>query len=153
MHDSESIEILERLLVLAVDGVEGYRHAADAVKAPNIRRALQRSAADREEIVRALTKTLVSLGHKPSHHGSIPGAVHRRWLDALRSLADGSAEAVLKECQRGEQATIAGFSQAGARGLPEEVQAIVQAQLGRVLTSSANLRRLIIELEDQPERL
>jgi uncharacterized protein (TIGR02284 family) len=153
MHHSEPIEVLDKLLVLAADGVEGYRHAADAVKSPGIRRTLQKSAADREEIVSVLTNTLVSLGYKPSHHGSIPGAVHRRWLDALRPLTHGSAEAILKECQRGEQATIAGFSHALGRGLPEDIHAVVQAQLGRVLMSSARLRRLVVELEDEPRHV
>src|SRR5690242_18769057 len=66
-HD-EVIRALDHLLMLSADGAEGYRHAAAAVEDPRIHRLLAKHAAEREEIACVLTNTLVSLGHKPTHH-------------------------------------------------------------------------------------
>ena len=138
----ETIHALDRLLVLCADGAEGYRHAAGAVDDPTVHRFLAKRAAEREEIVSVLTNTLVAIGYKPGHHGSVQGAVHRRWLDAIGLLKRNSVQAILHECERGEQETIAGFTAALGRGLPEEIHAVVQSQLGRVLEAGAALRGL-----------
>lgn len=142
--------MLDRLLALCTDGVECYRHAAAAVQEPSIHRFLARSAAEREEIATVLTNTLVSIGYKPSHDRSVPGALHRRWLDVLGALKHNATPAILHECERGEHETIAGFMTVLGRSLPNDVHVVVQSQLGRVLETSAALRRVVLELEGEP---
>jgi uncharacterized protein (TIGR02284 family) len=140
--DPETVEVLDHLLVLCADGAYGYQHAAAAVKDPAIHRFLAKSAAVREEIVAVLTNTLVSIGYKPSHHGSIPGAIHRRWIDVIGALSSDATDAVLRECERGEHETIVAFTSALGRPLPEDVRAVVRSQLGRILETNATLHKL-----------
>jgi uncharacterized protein (TIGR02284 family) len=150
--EPDVIRILDRLLVVAQDGVEGYRHAASAIpgeRDASIHSFLAKNAAEREEIVATLTNALVSYGYKPAHHGSLAGAAHRRWVDLIGKIGYDPA-GILTECERGEEKTISAYAHALGRALPAEVHALVQAQLGRVLSGSAALSRILLDLRRHP---
>ncbi len=146
-----AVDVLQRLLVVCADGTAGYRHAAAHVPDRSIHAMLARNAAQREEMESVLTYALVELGFKPSHHGSVAGAVHRRWLGALPAVKTNPTRAILRECQRGERETIEAFAAALGRSLPDEVHNVVQSQLGRVLEASAALGREVLALDDAGE--
>jgi uncharacterized protein (TIGR02284 family) len=135
----ELIDIVRHLLVSSTDGIEGYRRAAQDVKSDRLRGFLSEAAAEREQIAAVLTNLLVSLGFKPSHHGSLEGAIHRRWLDALGAFAPHADDGILRECQRGEQETIAAFAKALDHDLPDEVRSTLHTQLARIFEASAAL--------------
>jgi uncharacterized protein (TIGR02284 family) len=136
------VKTLERLLAVCEDGVLGYRRAAAAIDDPRLRAPLAAEAARREEVASVLAYALVDLGTKPSHHGSLEGAIHRRWVDALAASRAGGAHAILKECLRGERATIYAFAEALAEDLPYAVRTVVQSQLGRVLEAAETVSNL-----------
>ena len=136
----DPIQVLHHLLVLCSDAAAGYRDAAHAVRDPNIRRMLERNASEREEIASVITYKLVELGHKPTHHGSALGAAHRAWLVTMAKLDPGDTVGLLDACATGERETLARFSAALGRPLPDDVHALVQSQLGRVLSASAALQ-------------
>jgi len=149
---ADVIRVLSHLLSIAHDGVEGYHQAACAIPvatAPRLHRFLAANAATREEIVSVLTNTLVEWGYKPPHHGSLAGAAHRRWLDLVGKLAS-DPKAILDECERGEEKMLQAFAHGLGRSLPASVHAVIQSQLARVLTASAALRRVILDLERSP---
>ena len=146
-----AVDVLQRLLVVCADGAAGYRHAAAGIPDRTIHAMLARNAAQREEMESVLTYALVELGFKPSHHGSVAGAVHRRWLDALPAVKSNATRSILRECQRGERETIEAFAAALGRSLPNNVHNIVQSQLGRVLEASAALGREVLALDEAQE--
>jgi uncharacterized protein (TIGR02284 family) len=123
---------LEHLLALTHDGIEGYHHAAAAVADPKVHTFLMQCAASREEIACVLTNLLVELGHKPEQYGSLPGSVHRSWVDLLATVRRASVDAVLRECERGENEALIAFRHALANDLPPAVGGVVQAQFRRV---------------------
>jgi uncharacterized protein (TIGR02284 family) len=144
--ERQGVDVLERLLVVCQDGVDGYRRAAADVPAGPLRDFLSGAAARREELTSVLTHALVELGHKPVHHGSIGAAVHRRWLDAVAALG-GTPEAVLEECQRGERQSLAAFASATGRDLPEAAHRVVRDVCERFLEASAALNRVAADLD------
>jgi uncharacterized protein (TIGR02284 family) len=148
----DPVQVLNHLLVLCSDAAAGYRGAAHAIADPNLRRMLERNAADREEIASVLTYKLVELGHKPAHHGSALGAAHRAWLVATATLDPGDTVALLDACATGERETLAQFSAALGRPLPDDVHAVVQSQLGRVLSASAALQHARSDVEGRRQR-
>lgn len=142
----EVVRVIDHLLVVSQDGVEGYRHAAAAVgKAPLIDGLLTRLRVEREGVVRALALLLESYGFEPAHHGSVTGAIHRRWLDLLGRM-NGNYVAVLEECERGEEETINAFAHGLSRMLPPDVHAVLQEQLSSVLDAQRSLNRALVEL-------
>ncbi len=128
---------LERLLDACSNGVEGYRRAVASVISPQLHAVLNRNAVEREEIASVVTNMLVELGVKPEHRGTLAGAVHRGWLSALG--ATHADDAIVRECKRGEQATVAAFGEALAHDLTPEIRERVETQFTRVLSALERL--------------
>lgn len=126
----QGAHVLERLLTVCSDGVEGYRRAAASVQAPHLHALLQRNEVEREEIASALTNALVELGGRRAHGGSLTGALHRGFLGALH--ATHADVAIVRECMRGDEVTLAAFAEALSHELPADVRAQVDVQRGRV---------------------
>lgn len=137
IHLGGAEHAVERVLSACSDGVEGYRRALASVRSPELHAVLNQNVVEREEIASVMTNTLVELGRKPEHRGTLAGAAHRGWLGALgMTHAD---DAILRECKRGERATIAAFADALAHDLPREIRERVHAQLRRVLSALERL--------------
>lgn len=144
----EPIGVLDHLLVLCTDGAAGYRKAASLVKDERVRRLLEDNAILREEVASVIGYALAGLGHPRAEHGSLAGALHRRWIDAIALVEPGDTGALLRACAQGERETIAAFASALGRTLPDDVRIAVQSQLGRVLAASAALNREELNLRD-----
>ena len=134
---AEAGRTLEHLLTVCTDGVEGYRRAAAIVTDRELHALLQQNAVEREEVASVLTNVLVDLGARHEHHGSLAGALHRGWLSAL--AATHADDAIIHECVRGDQRTLAAFADALAHELPADIRARVDAQVGRVLQAMGRL--------------
>jgi len=143
---SDPRAVLVHLAALCADGVAGYRHAAKRTHDPHVRAVLERNAAAREEVASVFAYELVELGYKPSDRGTVAGLLHRRWLDAVELVRHGDAAALVRACSRAERQTIAGFSAALGRELPDHLRSVVESQLGRVLAACAALNREELEL-------
>lgn len=128
---------LERLLTICSDGVEGYRRATTIVRDPHLHALLQRNEVEREEIASVLTNALVEIGAKRDHRGSLMGALHRGWMGALR--ATHADDAIVRECVRGDEVTLAAFTEALSHELPAQVRHRVHRQRGRVASALARL--------------
>lgn len=137
IEHTDGAHALERLLTVCSDGVEGYRFAAARVKAPHLHALLQKNEVEREEIASVLTNALVELGGRRDHHGSLGGAIHRSWLGAL--AAAHAEDAIVRECARGDQVTLAAFAEALSHELPADIRERVQAQIARVLSALERL--------------
>lgn len=143
----DPIAVLDHLLVLCTDGVAGYRKASKLVASERLQQLLEDSAIVREEVANVIGYTLAELGHPRAEHGSLAGALHRGWLEAISLVEPGDTAALLRACARGEHETLAGFSAALGRSLPDRVRTAVQSQLGRVLAASSTLNREALNLE------
>jgi len=142
----DPIAVLDHLLVLCMDGVAGYRKAARLVANERLQHLLEDNATVREEVASVIGYTLAALGHPREEHGSLAGALHRGWLEAISLATPGDTAALLRACARGERETLAGFSAALGRSLPDEVRTAIQSQLGRVLAASSTLNREALNL-------
>jgi uncharacterized protein (TIGR02284 family) len=144
--ERQAVDVLEHLLVVCQDGVDGYRKAAEDVPAGPVRAFLASASAKREELASMLTQALVELGHKPVHRGSIAAAAHRRWLDAVAAVT-GGPEAVLEECRRGERQSLAAFATAMGGDLPEATHRLVRDVFERFLEASTALNKVAADLD------
>lgn len=137
-EQNDGAHALERLLTICSDGVEGYRRATAAVRAPYLHALLQRNEVEREESASVLTNVLVEIGANRDHHrGSLTGALHRGWMGALR--ATHADNAIVRECVRGDEVTLAAFTEALSHELPAQIRDRVHVQRGRVASALERL--------------
>lgn len=136
-----TITTLDRLLEVTIDGIAGYRRASETIGDPELSQTLAGAAREREEIANAIAGVLTTLGQRPPHHGTLKGAMHRGWLNALS--VTHAEKAILNECLRGERSTLDEFSEALAKELLPNARECVQTQVGRVVTSLERLETAV----------
>ena len=131
---------LQKLLGTLRDGEHGFTDAAEHATDPGLKGRLLARAQERATMATEITQHLTALGDTPQEHGSVGAALHRTWLNVRDALTGSDDHAVIAECARGEGVAVDNYQDVlNDTDLPAEVRGVVQAQLGRVQASKAEL--------------
>jgi len=141
MDNDDVISTLNDLIETCKDGEEGFRSCAEGIGDVQMKnfftdRAQQcsRSAGELQELVSAV-------GGKPETSSSMSGALHRRWVDIKSTLTGKDDEAILNECERGEDVALASYRKALEKSLPAEVHSVVERQFHGVQRNHDQVKR------------
>lgn len=126
--DEDIIESLNDLLESCRDGEYGFRECAEHTRAQDIRAVLSRHADECRAAGLELQTLIRQLGGKPDEGGSVSGALHRGWVSVRATLSAFNDQAVLNECERGEDAAVARYRKALKRNFPPSIRALVERQ-------------------------
>ncbi len=126
--DSDTIDTLNNLLETSRNGEYGFRTSAEHVKAQDIKTLLNRRADDCRDAARELESLIGRSGGKADEGGTVAGALHRGWVSVKSVLTGHSDEAILNECERGEDTAVAQYRKALKQDLPASVRAVVERQ-------------------------
>lgn len=126
--DDDVIENLNDLLESCRDGEYGFRECAEHTKAQDIKTLLLRHADECRAAGLELQTLIRQLGGKPDEGGSVSGALHRGWVSVRATLSALSDQAMLNECERGEDAAVARYRKALKRNFPAGIRAVVERQ-------------------------
>jgi uncharacterized protein (TIGR02284 family) len=126
--DEDVIESLNDLLESCRDGEYGFRECAEHTKAQDIKTLLSRHADECRAAGLELQTLIRQLGGKPDDGGSVSGALHRGWVSVRATLSAFSDQAMLNECERGEDAAVARYRKALKRNLPTAIRTVVERQ-------------------------
>lgn len=133
---------LNNLLETLRDGEEGFKTAAGAVDDAEIKRLFLSLSSQRAEFATELEAELVRLGHKPAEHGHAAGALHRGWINLRAAVAGKDEGPIVSEAERGEDHAVEKYREALQRGLPAEVQTIVERQYIQIQEAHDHVRSL-----------
>jgi uncharacterized protein (TIGR02284 family) len=128
MDNDDVIDTLNDLLESCRDGEFGYRECAEHIKAPNLKDVLQRHEKSCRDAGAELQALIVQLGGEADEGGSMTGALHRGWVSVRGTLMGNSDQAMMDECERGEDSALASYRKALKQPLPASVRALVQRQ-------------------------
>ena len=70
------------------------------------------------------------------------GAMHRGWVSVKGTLGGYSDQAMLDECERGEDAALARYRKALKQNLPPEIKAVVERQAQGVQRNHDQIKAL-----------
>ena len=126
MENAEVISTLNDLIETCKDGEYGFRECAEHVKSESLRSLFTTRAKDCEQASRELQMLVSQLGGEPDTGGSASGALHRGWVAVRATLTGYSDQAMLDECERGEDAAVARYRKALKENLPESVLSVVR---------------------------
>ncbi len=93
--------ILKTLTDTAFDSVEGYRKAAEKANDPQLKHALERRRAEREQTVSKLNAEIQRQGGELVTKGTVTGAAHRTWMSIADAFESGD-EAAAERVEEGE---------------------------------------------------
>src|SRR3954469_13451955 len=103
MENEDALEILNNLIETCKDGEHGFKTAAEALKNPDLRRLCLERSNERAQFAGELQAKARELsGEEPEESGSASGAMHRGWMTLKAAITGGSDNAIISECERGE---------------------------------------------------
>lgn len=126
--NDEVIDTLNDVLESCRDGEYGFGACAEHAKSPDLKTALLRHAEECRTAGQELQALIRQLGGEPDEGGSMSGALHRGWVSVRGTLGGYSDEAMLDECERGEDAAVARYRKALKQDLPPAIRSVVERQ-------------------------
>jgi uncharacterized protein (TIGR02284 family) len=142
MATSDVIDTLNDLIETCKDGENGFRECADNVKSESLKTLFDTYARHCAQSAAELQSEVRRLGGDPERTGSVSASLHRGWIDIKSALTGKDDDAVIAECERGEDVAMQSYQKALQANLPAEVRALVERQYSGVREHHDRVRAL-----------
>jgi uncharacterized protein (TIGR02284 family) len=136
------ISTLNNLIETCKDGQNGFKTAADGVKNSELKMLFHTYSQQRAQFAAELQAEVRRLGGDPEQTGSVAATLHRGWIDIKSAVTGEDENAVISECERGEDSAVKNYKDALDENLPADVRAIVERQYAQVQEAHDRLRAL-----------
>lgn len=103
------IDGLNDLLEKNYDAEKGYKNAKENTEVARLKTFFGSRSQQRFQYADALKAAIMKLGGTPITDGSLVATAHRAWIDFKSALAFNDEEAILEECERGEEASLEAY--------------------------------------------
>lgn len=128
LDNDEVIDVLNDVLETAKDGEYGFRACAEHTKAQDIKTLFLRHADECRAAAAELASEVRRLGGTADAGGTAGGSMHRGWVAVRGTLTGYSDQAMLDECERGEDTAIGHYRKAIRQNLPSDIRSILEKQ-------------------------
>ena len=142
MDNKDVVSTLNDLIETCKDGEEGFRTCAEDIKDTQLKSFFTSRAQTCAESAAELQQQVRTLGGTPETSSSIAGALHRRWVDIKGVVTGKDDEAILNECERGEDVAKRSYATALEKALPANIKTIVERQYQGVLKNHDEVKAL-----------
>ncbi|CAM5417486.1 Aldehyde dehydrogenase OS=Stutzerimonas stutzeri OX=316 GN=CXK95_11620 PE=4 SV=1 [Stutzerimonas stutzeri] len=109
---------------------------------PQLKSTMSQRARDCATAAAELQQMVRSLGGDPETSTSMAADMHRRWVDLKSMITGKDDEAILNECERGEDVAVKSYRKALEKDLPAEVRLVVERQYQGVLRNHDQVKAL-----------
>ena len=141
IHDIDT-RLIDTLIETLKDGEAGFRAAADDVSNVGLKSIFHHYSGQRHQFASELQKFVVQEGETPETGGTLAGAAHRGWMSIKATVAMRADNAVLEECERGEDSAIATFHDALMGGKLGGAADSVSRQINHIREAHQHVRAL-----------
>ena len=143
VSNDDIVETVNDLIATSKDGELGFTTCAERATSSELRRLFLQRAAECRQAAEELRPAVIQYGGEPETDGTTSGTLHRGWVALRGSLAGYTDQALLDECERGEDAALARY-RAALRDdvLPEPLRALVARQQLGVQANHDQIKRL-----------
>lgn len=128
IDNDKVIDVLNDLLESCRDGEYGFKTCAEYIRSPDLKTILTQHSKECREAGEELQHLIRELGGDPDEGGSVTGMLHRGWVSVRGTLSTHSDQAMLDECERGEDAAVARYRKALQEKLPPAIRTVVERQ-------------------------
>jgi uncharacterized protein (TIGR02284 family) len=140
--DDDIIAILNELIETCKDGEQGFQACAEDISDPEMKAFLIDRARTCSQAAIELQEHVVGLGGKPETSGSVAAGLHRRWVDIKSAATGKDDEAILNECERGEDVAVKSYQGALEKDLPPALRSLVEKQYRGAVRNHDQVRAL-----------
>lgn len=128
MEQKDVVSTLNTLVETCKDGEQGFQTCAEHVQSTELRELFNDRARTCREAAQELQSLVTQYGGTPDTGGSTTGALHRGWVSLKGSVTGHTDQAMLEECERGEDAALERYRNALEQPLPEPARSVVERQ-------------------------
>jgi uncharacterized protein (TIGR02284 family) len=130
------------VITVCRDGEQGFRGAAQAVKAPTMKEMFEQYSAQRAQFAVELQTAVKGLGFETIDPQGLGGVLYAAWINLKGLVTGNDVHAILVEAERGEDWSLKTYRTALGKTLPPEIAAIVQKQYEQVQEAHDRIKSL-----------
>jgi uncharacterized protein (TIGR02284 family) len=131
VNTEKSLEILNQLIEINNDRLEGYKTAGEETVEADVQLLVAECIATSQKCREELAKELRMLGGTPIEGTTTAGKIFRVWMDVKAGITLTDRRSILNSCQYGDEMTIQSYEEVLAKHLEDltiSQQNMVRAQ-------------------------
>lgn len=136
MKFEETVDVLNTLVQINNDRIEGYVTASENTKESDLKTLFSDMAGTSTEINEELSAEIIRLGGKPTDSTRVTGKFFRAWMDVKAALTGRDRKAILDSCEYGEDQAIETYE----RVLEDDTEHLSSAQQTMVRAQHALIK-------------
>jgi uncharacterized protein (TIGR02284 family) len=149
MKNDDVISTLNDLIETSKDGEEGFRTCCEDATDTKLKSVFADRAQKCAQAAQELQALVRAKGGDPETTSSVSAALHRRWLDIKSAILGKNDEAILNECERGEDVAVRSYRNALDKDLPSDIRTVVERQYQGVLKNHDMVKSLREQYSDK----
>jgi uncharacterized protein (TIGR02284 family) len=142
MNDRYTIATLSELLAVARSGERSFMACAEHAHTDSLKKLFVSRASRHAAAADELRELIARLGGDPAASGKIRGATRRGWGNLHAALTQNTDEALVQECEHGEDHALEVYRNALDDHLPEFVRQVVLRQFEGMMSDHDQMRLL-----------
>ncbi len=145
MDKSKSIEVLNSLIEINNDRIEGYETASKETTEPDLQSLFAQFKQTSEKCKTELVAEVNKLGGTPMEGTKMSGKFFRAWMDVKAALTNKDRKAILSSCEYGEDVAVDTYKKALKDDLADissEHQALLNVQFGMIKSDHDKVKHL-----------
>jgi uncharacterized protein (TIGR02284 family) len=142
ISNDDVISVINGLIETNKDGQEGFKTAADGVERSDLKSLFYEFSQQRSQFAGELQGLVRDLGGDPENSGSFSGAIHRGWMNIKAAVTGQDEQAILNECERGEDSAKGAYRSALENNLPANVRETIQNQNSSIQAAHDRIKAL-----------
>lgn len=102
MEKEKAIEVLNSLITINNDRIEGYANASEATEEQDLKTLFGQFVSTSQKCRQELNSEVTKLGGEVSDDTKTSGKFFRAWMDVKAALTGNDRKAILSSCETGE---------------------------------------------------
>ena len=152
MEKDKSIEVLNTLITINNDRIEGYETASKETEEQDLKSLFADFILTSQKCKRELVSEVNKLGGEPSEGTKTSGKFFRVWMDVKAALTGKDRKLILDSCEYGEDVAVNTYNKVLRENLSDitaEQQALLNAQQSLIKTDHNKVKSMRDNLVEQ----
>lgn len=151
MEKEKTIEVLNTLIMINNDRIEGYETAAKETDEYDLKNMFSQLASNSRRFKQELTSEVTELGGQPEEGTKTTGKFFRVWMDVKSALTGKDRKAILSSCEFGEDNAVQTYKDVLRNNISDITAAqqnLINAQYALIKTDHDKVKNMRDSLQE-----